>query len=277
MKHLKSIFQYKNYRNFLHDYYSYQKEIVGNFSYQQFAKLACLKSPNYLKLIIDGKRNLTVSNIHQLSHAMKLELSEREFFETLVLFTQSQTKLESIYYGSRLNQLKLQNPNSQIKLKSTHSNLFLDWRIPAMICLIDGLSAEETLKEAKEKLGLSKEEIQNHVSLLKSEGLMDEQDGKYKFNEKSYLFIIKKTDTFTTKNIFRAALKNSLAAFEKGFESHTMKVQNTMFGIESDKFEYYAGRISKFISELSQEAKNDAKEKIVQASLQFYPVELLKK
>jgi len=48
---------YKDYRLFLEDYYkARQSENNGKFSYRQFSKEAGFGSPNYLPMIISGKK-----------------------------------------------------------------------------------------------------------------------------------------------------------------------------------------------------------------------------
>ena len=51
------VFDYLNYRAFLRDYYVERKR-KGKVSFRSFSQRAGLKSPNYLKLVMDGERNL---------------------------------------------------------------------------------------------------------------------------------------------------------------------------------------------------------------------------
>jgi hypothetical protein len=54
---------YTDYRIFLRDFYEFKraqtKSSLRPYSYATFAASADIKSPNYLKLIIDGQRNLS--------------------------------------------------------------------------------------------------------------------------------------------------------------------------------------------------------------------------
>ena len=52
------VFGYLDYRQFLADFYAAKKQARG-FSYRAFSRIARLGAPNYLKLVIMGKRNLT--------------------------------------------------------------------------------------------------------------------------------------------------------------------------------------------------------------------------
>src|SRR4051794_37655805 len=107
---LKSVFEFKDFRVYLQHFYEFQKLTRPGYSYREFAVSAGLKSPNYLKLITGGKKRLTVTNIHQVARALKLNGSEHDYFETLVLWNQSKNKNEELFYKNRLSTLKIKKP-----------------------------------------------------------------------------------------------------------------------------------------------------------------------
>ena len=53
-----NIYNFSDYRDFLKDRYRQLKEADPVFSFRHFSKQAGFGSPNYLKLVMDGKRNL---------------------------------------------------------------------------------------------------------------------------------------------------------------------------------------------------------------------------
>ncbi len=75
------IFEYSSYRDYLRDLYSYLKASRPYFSYRYFAAKAGFNSPNFLKLVIDGKRNLSSDSVKRFATALKLERDELAFFE----------------------------------------------------------------------------------------------------------------------------------------------------------------------------------------------------
>ncbi|MEO5969910.1 MAG: TIGR02147 family protein [Bdellovibrionia bacterium] len=100
------VFDYQNYREFLKEYYNDQKTKRTGFTYSRFSSMAKLKSPNYLKMIIDGTRNLTPENIIRFSKGLKLTDHESDYFEALVHFNQAKNSLESSYYQDRMNRVR---------------------------------------------------------------------------------------------------------------------------------------------------------------------------
>jgi uncharacterized protein (TIGR02147 family) len=86
-----NVFEYSDYRLFLGDMYAFMKARFNQFSFRYFSKRAGFASPNFLKLVIEGQRNVSVDSIPRFSNALKLSRSEAEFFAHLVQFNQSKT------------------------------------------------------------------------------------------------------------------------------------------------------------------------------------------
>lgn len=69
--------------------YAHLKSSVASFSFRYFARQAGFASPNFLQLVIEGKRNLTGDSIPKFAKALKLNKQESDFFNNLVLFNQA--------------------------------------------------------------------------------------------------------------------------------------------------------------------------------------------
>lgn len=83
------VFAYLDYRGYLRALYDSRKR--RGASYRSFARRAGLRSPNYLKLIIDGDRNLSASMADQFARACDLDDAGRRYFVLLVAFNQART------------------------------------------------------------------------------------------------------------------------------------------------------------------------------------------
>lgn len=111
-----NIFEYTNYRQFLADLYDYLKETTKYFSFRYFSKKAGFKSPNYLKLVIEGDRNISDDSIEKFSRALKLNKAESEFFARLVGFTQASNSSERAEQALKILQSKIyQKMNPLVK------------------------------------------------------------------------------------------------------------------------------------------------------------------
>ena len=89
-----TIFEYTNYRSYLRDKYDELKKVSSSFSYRFFSKQCGYSSPNYLKLVTDGDRNLSIESIAKFSVFFKMNKKESEYFKQLVLFNQSKNSQE---------------------------------------------------------------------------------------------------------------------------------------------------------------------------------------
>lgn len=100
-------FEYSDYRKLLVDFYEWKKAgLKGRFSYRAFAKQAGFGSPNYINLVVQGKKNLSHDGISRLADAMKLNIREREFFENLVYFNQETVAEKKDFYFKKMGSFR---------------------------------------------------------------------------------------------------------------------------------------------------------------------------
>jgi uncharacterized protein (TIGR02147 family) len=100
------IFKYLSYRRFLADYYEAGKANQRGFSYRYLARRAGFVAANFIKLVIDGKRNLGTESTHQVAEALRLTDEEHRFFVDLVAFDQASNDDERNEAFSRITASK---------------------------------------------------------------------------------------------------------------------------------------------------------------------------
>jgi uncharacterized protein (TIGR02147 family) len=86
---LASILAYADFRRYLRDFYTDRKSRVARFSFRAFAKAAGFASPNFILLVMEGKKNLTGESASRLAQAMGLAGEEAAHFLDLVRFGQA--------------------------------------------------------------------------------------------------------------------------------------------------------------------------------------------
>jgi transcriptional regulator with XRE-family HTH domain len=96
------VFAYSDYRAFLRDYYRARKATGRGFSYRSFSRRAGLKSPNYLKLIVDGARNLSPDMAERFAEACGLADDKQRYFVQLVALCQAASSADRSRYRARL-------------------------------------------------------------------------------------------------------------------------------------------------------------------------------
>lgn len=106
MKTKKSIFAFDDFREYLKDVYDSAKTSDRKFSFRYFARIFGSKNPSFLKLVIEGERNLTSRHVENWIRHFKLKEEEAFFFRNLVHFNQSRTIEEKHRYLVRIQQSK---------------------------------------------------------------------------------------------------------------------------------------------------------------------------
>ncbi|MGE0764551.1 MAG: TIGR02147 family protein [Bdellovibrionales bacterium] len=122
---LKSVFEYDNYRDFLRDVYLSSKQNDAKFSYRYFSRIAGFQSPNFLKLVIDGQRNLASESIEKIAKALKLKKDEALFFHHLVLLNQATSSEEKKIHTEQLLRSKVFK--KIYPLKESEYNYYAQW------------------------------------------------------------------------------------------------------------------------------------------------------
>lgn len=173
---MQSVFDYNNFREFLKDYYQEQKENKTGFTYARFAKLASLGSPNYYKLVMDGKKSLTPVNIVRFSLALGLQEQEQDFFEALVQCNQAKSKTEREYFFEKLKRLREQKEGALSKrvLEEYEFEAVSSWVYHAVMLLTNLKDFRESPRWISKKLyGLvSESEVASILTRLEKIGLL---------------------------------------------------------------------------------------------------------
>lgn len=141
-----SLSMYLNYREYLQDFLTFkQKQKIGfrKYSYSDFAAAADLKSPQYLKLVIEQKRNLSDDGIEKFAKALGLNKKETEHFLTLVKYNQATEPKTRYHYLQKLSELRADNASD---LKSPH------WLKVILYSICDGIGGTFSIADFKKLL-----------------------------------------------------------------------------------------------------------------------------
>jgi uncharacterized protein (TIGR02147 family) len=101
-----NIYNFSDYRDFLKDRYRQLKTTDPVFSFRNFSKQAGFGSPNYLKLVMDGKRNLSVEAIGKFAKGLRLDNHESEFFRYMVEYNQCEHPSKKKVFEAKLLYLR---------------------------------------------------------------------------------------------------------------------------------------------------------------------------
>jgi uncharacterized protein (TIGR02147 family) len=114
---MPNIFNFMEYRRFLLAVYAEEKAKNSRFSYSVMAQQAGFRSKSFIKLVIDGKKNLSRDSITAMNKVLKLTGKSFSYFCDLVAFNQAKTATEREALLVRLFSYRKRNPSRLVVQK----------------------------------------------------------------------------------------------------------------------------------------------------------------
>jgi uncharacterized protein (TIGR02147 family) len=123
------VYSFLDYRAFLRAHYEYKKR-DGKLSFRAFSLRAGLKSPNYLKLVMDGQRNLSDAMAQRFAKACGMGRDGERYFQRLVGFNQARTLDERTEHYRKL--CRERRFRERHKLEPAQDLYHSRWYLPAV-------------------------------------------------------------------------------------------------------------------------------------------------
>ncbi len=179
---------YTEFRKFLKDFFEYKvkqnRSAVGGYSYKTFSAAADIKSPNYLKLVIEGERNLSPKTAKKFAKALGLGRNDAEEFELLVLYGQALDPLERNRHLKKLGEYRMRRRIKSGEVNSEAVAKSPNWAAWVLYALADHKDADFTIGGVKRLLrGRIKEsDVERALETLVQNGslLKDSETGEIK-------------------------------------------------------------------------------------------------
>jgi uncharacterized protein (TIGR02147 family) len=173
-----NVFAYLDARKYLGDHYAHKKRTSAGFSYRSFARRAELKSPNYLKLVIDGDRNLTPEMARRFAAACGLSGTAATYFVDLVAFTQARSTDEKAASYERL--LRFREHRAIHRIDVAYGQYHSRWYVPAIreLAFRADFRGEPEWVAAELVPPITVKEAEAALHLLRELDLLVERDGR---------------------------------------------------------------------------------------------------
>lgn len=211
-----NIFEFSDSRLFIKRCYEARKAANPSFSYRTFSSLMRANSPNFIKLIIDGKRNLTVPNIYRLSTALGLNLPETKYLFALVHYTQETDPEVREFFRAEMNEVSRPESFRTIN-KATFPLENEAWSKPStfpVLSLANGRRKDEIVALVVTRSKISREEVEGALEAAVKDGVLILEDEIYKHPTYASNIIHKGVDP-TIYPLLKAGISDSLAALDK--------------------------------------------------------------
>jgi len=274
---MKSLMEYLNYRRFLQDYYKENKEKNKYFSYRYFAQKANIRSPNLLKQVIEGDRNLTRVTMENFAEALRLDERDTKFFQHLVQFNQARTPAEKQESYTRLREM-VEGINPKLIPRNLY-DYFDKWYnvvIRELVCMYD---FRDDFKKIAQSVSPRIKPLQakKSVQLLLEIGMIKKlKDGRYR--QKNPIIT---TEDEVKSMVLRKFNSQMIQYARESLDRHPLEnrhISGITMGVSRNSYELIVKETQAY-KERVLEIVNDEKnpDNVYQLNVQLFPVSQVKK
>ena len=264
------VFRYLDYRAFLAGFYKAKK--ARGFSYRAFSRAAGLGAPNYLKLVIDGERNLTKPMAKRFATACALQGDAAEYFERLVEFNQARTAAKRNASYAALAAFKRYRQAQKLEL--AHAAYHAHWYLPA----IRELCASEAFREDADWLArvlrppIKPSEAQRALEQLIDLGLL-ERDAQGRLRQRSSVVSTgPETRNMNLRNYHAEMMQRATAAMEL-MPAAERDISSLTLCVGAAGLQRLKTRIQAFRRELIELCEHDGERaQVIQVNFQLFPL-----
>jgi uncharacterized protein (TIGR02147 family) len=266
------VFSYFDYRAFLRDSYRNLKQRQRGFSYRWFARRAGMTSPNFLKLVIDGKRNLTAESTEKFATALGLTSQETAFFRELVGFTQAPTAAEKNRHFDRIGAYRR---HRAVRSLERHQFEYLSrWWYPAIRELVACEGFREDVDWIARQLvpPITPAQARQALDLLVALGFLERaEDGSLRQGE-PLLSTGPEVRSLAVGNFHRQMMERAAASIEL-VERELRDISSVTVALSPETFQMFKQKIIDLRAELLElSAAEKSPTRVVQLNFQLFPL-----
>ena len=266
------VFSYIDYRLFLKDYYEEQKKTSRFFSYRYFAQKANINSPNFLKQVIESKRNLTNLTIDKFITALKFNEKEAQFFRHMVLFNQAKSVQEKQEHYTIM--LSMMHTIKEQRLTALQHEYYNHWFVPVireLVSLYDFKGDYKKLAAAVTPL-ISVREARFAVKVLKRLGMIEQlPDGTYRQTDAAII-----SDSSVARMAVRSFNREMLRKAEIALDNipvEERQIYGVTVGISKECYNVLATEMAAFRDRVVAIVNRDSlSNRVYQVHLQLFPL-----
>jgi len=265
-----SVFSYLDYREFLRDFFSEKKKLNPHFSFHVFADQAGFKSRSYLKLVMDGKKNMADDSVKKLNRALRLPEKAFDYFRDLVAFNQARKlHLRNFYFEKLLSYNKRTTAKNILLQQYDYFSQWYHSTIREIVSQVD-------FKDDFEKLGalvkprISARKAKASVTLLRKLGLVRKTQDGYELADS----VITTGDEVGSLAVQNFHLQNLMLAGESitTCKSTERDISCIVIGASEEGFAKIKAEIQAFRKKLFELSKDDGNVgRIYHVNFQLFP------
>lgn len=268
-----SVYGYTDYRVYLKDFYEFRKDGQHGYSFRAFSKSAGFTSPNILKLVIEGERNISPEASQKFVKALGLKGQMAEYFSTLVRMNQAKSDTDKEYYFAILQKLTPQANRRDLNAESL--KYLSHWLFPVireMVALKE--FRDDPYWISRRMVGkASVAEIGQAMQFLLKEGFVEKVEGKFQSKDNMVLSS-DEVRSLAIRNYHRQMLDqakeclDSLPLEEREFGALTFVLPEAAMAELKYKMKLFRRELHTWAMQVAEEQGGEL---VVQVSAQMYP------
>lgn len=176
---LRSVYSFRDLNTYLNHVYSFQKKTVKGFSLARLASQLGLNSAAHTKLVLNGKRKLSVDSIYVLARALDLNLSEVEFLQILLLHSMATSEDARLQLSKCVSKIRSRSGEKAVSRSRSRLLISAPWVPVALLCLHNSAPTETLADEIAKKLMVERHALRKLIASFQSEGVLKVVNDRY--------------------------------------------------------------------------------------------------
>ena len=267
---MKSVFEYRNYREYIRDFYESRKRCSA-FTWREFAKLAGFSSSGFLKLVCDGKTRLSKVAVEKVVPALGLFGAQAEYFRLMVAFCDSARP--EVRNSSFEKMMKIAQENCVEFLEAKSFEYFSSWANPALRELAPIMKGATPLEMGHALVpAISAAEARESLDLQESLGLLKKDEcGNY---------VQTSEGVSSTREVISATVVNMQKQYAhlaaESLERYTREyrhISGMTMGLDLEAYERLAAELDAFRKKVAEIVTNvKSYDRVYRMNLQLFPM-----
>ena len=267
---MKPIVEYQDYHLLIKDYYEERKR-TSYFSWREFAKVAGFSSPTYLKLVSDGKSNLSRVTMDRMVNAMGLTDYEVDYFKAMVNYGNAKEGELKDAYLKEMRKIALEY---KVRIVDKEAVEYFDgWKNPVIRELAPMMPGSTPGQIAKMCCNeISAAEVAASLEFLTRAGFLKrDSDGAYRQTEKN---VTASTEgmAYAVHAMQRKMINLAGESIDR-FGPHERNVSGVTFAVNRECYERISNEVDAFRKKIIA-IVSDAEEadQIYRLNVQLFPM-----
>ena len=267
---MKPVMEYQNYRVYIRDYYA-ERKVRSGFTWRDFAKAAGYSSPVFLKLVCDGKSNLSDVGVERVASAMGLVGVDLQYFRLLVEFNQEKDSAKKKIVFKKMREVAKEG--SMEIVGEDQFDYYESWVNPVVREMAPQMG-DATPAKIAEKLAFDTQtaEVKKALSLLQKVGLLRKGERGYEQAAKSITTGNLEVARLSVREMHRQMGELAVRALDE-IPMNERDISGLTLGVSENAFYRISQEIADFRRRISSIVMEDTGEnRVYRLNVQLFPL-----